>query len=192
MTSEADKKYAPKPSQASVNLSAYFELELVDVAIKAYEKKEYLKSAMMSWSFIEEYFLPTQIEFIAKRQKIKIKEDLFNTNVYHLLKYYFLISYDQELYEILVTACSLRNQIIHKAYRSGSIKEIARKAQDSAKFNLYTAMNPMLNRLKGDVPPPSLTLYSKGWNDCRDKMLKNITDRKTELELELKNLNAEK
>jgi hypothetical protein len=179
---EPEKKKAPMPSAASVAIADYFELQLIDIAVKAYKNKEYLKSAMMSWSFIEEFFLPRQIEFIAKNQKINIDKDMLeNTNAFQLIRYYFLISYDEELYKLLNEARKLRNQIIHKSYKSGSISEIAKKAQESSKYNLYTLMSPALDRLKGEIPPPSLTLYSKGWNDYRAEMKEILTGRINEL-----------
>ena len=140
----------------------------------------------MSWSFIEEFFLPSSIEFIAKRQKIMFKKELIeNASAAHLIKYYYLISYDEELYELLNQARVLRNNLVHKAYKSGSIQEIANKAKESAKYNLYTAMEPILKRLNGEVAAPSLELYAKGWNDMRQKVVNDLDERRKTLENEL-------
>ena len=73
---------------------------------------------------------------------------------------------------------------MHKAYKSGSIQEISDKAKASAKYNLYTVMVPILDRLMGNIVAPSLLLYSQGWNDMREKFLTNIEARKKELEQE--------
>lgn len=185
------KKVPPQPSKSDKAKAKYFELQLLDIAIDAYKNKQYLKSAMMSWSFIEEFFLPTTIEFIAKQQKIMFKKGLIeNASAAHLIRYYYLISYDEELYELLNQARVLRNNLVHKAYKSGSIKEIANKAKESAKYNLYTVMNPILKRLNGEIAPPSLLLYSKGWNDMREKFVNQIDERRKELEQELEELNS--
>jgi hypothetical protein len=183
------KKAAPQPSPADKAKAKYFELQLFDIALDAYKNKQYLKSAMMSWSFIEEFFLPTAIEFIAKRQKITFKKGLIeNSSATHLIKYYYLISYDEELFELLNEARILRNNLVHKAYKSGSIQEIANKAKESAKYNLHTVMVPMLRRLNGEVVAPSLLLYAKGWNDMREKVVSNLDARRKELQQELDQL----
>lgn len=49
-------------------------------------------------------------------------------------------------------------------------------------------MTPLLKRLGGEVIAPSLMLYSRGWNDSRQKMIDNINDRFGELKGELKSI----
>lgn len=79
----------------------YFELELIGHATKAFSTKDYLKSAMLSWSFIEEYFLPRTIKHIANRQKIKLDGSFYESSASTLIKYLYLISYDQELFIVM-------------------------------------------------------------------------------------------
>lgn len=181
------KKKAPEISKSTKDVAKYFEIQIVDVAIKSLQKKEYLKSAMLSWSYIEEYFLPTFIKFIAKKQKVPIDNTfLENATAASLIKYYYLISYDKELYEILKEAKSLRNKLVHEAYRSGSLREVAKKSENSAKYNLTVAILAIFDRLDGKMVPPSLELYSRGWNDMRKEMKKRIEHRIAELKAELK------
>jgi len=170
-----EPKDPPKPSKTSKNIAKYFEIQIIDVALDSYSHKQYLKSAMLSWSFIEEYFLPTFIKFIADKQDIPLEASILeNANASSLIKYYYLISYDKELYNILREANIKRNRLVHEQFKSGSISAIDSKAQESAKFNLKVAVIAIFGRQSGKIAPPSLTLYSKGWNECRQKMLKNI------------------
>ncbi len=113
---------------------------------------------------------------------------MLGANVSHLIRYYYFVSYDEEMYKILCEAAKLRNSLVHRNYKSGSIHEIAKRAQESAKYNLYTAFGPMADRLTGKTISPSLRIYSQGWNDCRDKMVENLGLRKKELEAELADL----
>lgn len=186
------KKKLPQPSNSDIVKANYFEVQILDVALTAYKNKQYLKSAMMSWSFVEEFFLPTVIEYIAKKQNISFKRDLIESSVNHLIKYYYFISYDEDLYELLEKARTLRNEFVHKSYKSGSIEQIAKQAKESAKYNIHTLIGPILDRLSGKVTVPSLTLYANGWNDMRSKMLKDLEKRKRELEKELENLKNHK
>lgn len=113
------KKSAPRPSKAEQSKAKHFEFELLDTAIAAYKDKDYLKAAMMSWSFIEEFLLPTYIEFTAKRQKIGFNKRIIeNSSVVHLIRYYYLVTYDEELYMLLEEARKRRNSFIHGAYKS--------------------------------------------------------------------------
>jgi hypothetical protein len=180
------KKTPPQPSESAKAVAKYFEIQIVEVAMQAFKKKEYLKAALLSWSFLEEYFLPTFIKFIGRRQGISIGNSLLeNANASALIKYYYLISYDKELYDILMEAKKRRNKLVHEAYKSGSLNEIAKKAKDSAQYNLSTAIVETFKRLGGEKHPPSLQLYSKGWNDMREAMKKQIDERIVELNEEL-------
>ena len=174
MDNTPSTKPAPQPTKAEIKKATYFEIQLLDIALEAYKAKQYLKAAMVSWSFIEEFFLPTSIEYIAKHQNITVRKEILESSVNHLIRYYYLISYDEELFLILDEARKLRNNLVHKSYRSGSVEQIAAKAQESAKYNLTTAVEPMLARLSGEIVAPSLLLYTKGWNDLRKKITQHI------------------
>jgi len=181
------KKQAPVPSRTLQDKAKYFEEEYYEYALKAYKDEDYLKAAMTSWSYIEEFFLPTVIKYIAEKQKIKYTKSMVDgMNAANLIKVYYFISYDEELYSLFEKARGLRNKLVHKAYGAGSIPEIERLAKISADFNIKEVMLPLLKRLSGDEVPPSLLLYIKGWNDLRDKMKKYSDDRIKELKAELK------
>jgi hypothetical protein len=164
-----------EPSQRAKVFAKYFELQLSDAAIQAYEKKDYVKSAMLSWSYVEEFFLPTSIELIAKRQKISLDEELLNrANSYQLIRYYFLISYDRDMFNILEKARKLRNKMTHQIYKSKSLSEVEKRAQESAKYNLLTAFEPMFDRQEGKVVAPSLKIYFDARNDLRKEMKQKL------------------
>jgi hypothetical protein len=175
LNKQPSKKSGPKPTKLQLEKVKYFEFELLDVSIDSYKNKQYLKSAMTSWSFIEEFFLPSSIESIAKSQKIKFQRGFIERqNVSQLIKYYYFISYDEEIFDLLTEARKLRNNLVHGVYESGSVKEIEERSQKSAKYNLHTVMEPLLNRLKGAVIAPSLMLYANGWNDMRAETIERL------------------
>lgn len=164
-----------KPSQKAKIFAKFFELQLLETAIQAYGEKDYIKSAMLSWSYIEEFFLPTSIEAIAKRQKVKLDKELFHrASSYQLIRYYLLISYDREMFDILEEARKLRNKMAHQIYKSKSLQEIKKRAQASAKYNLKTVLEPMFDRQEGKVVVPALKIYFDARNDLRKEMRKRI------------------
>ena len=83
-----------------------------------------------------------------------------------------------EMYELLEAGRKLRNDLVHKMYKSGSLDSIDEKARKSAHYNLYTLISPALSRLVGDEVTPSLQLYANGWNDMRSKIMNDIENRK--------------
>lgn len=183
------KKDAPQPTEAEVAIAENFELEMIDEAIKKFKEKQYLSSAMLSWAFVEEFFLPTMLIHIAKNQKIQLETRLIDkAPVGQLIKYYYFISYDRELFDLLLKAKTLRNNLVHELYKSGSMANLELKAKESANYTLETLTPHILDRLKGSVTPPSLNLYAQGWNDMRAKFIAQMDERKAELEKELAEL----
>ena len=164
----------PKPSEREQALAKYFELELYSLSITAYNNGDYMKATMLSWSCIEECFLPQLLEFISRKQNVKLSKKFLEGNGSQLISYYFMLSYDEELYKTLETGRKLRNKVTHDIYKSGSIESVNTKAKTSALFNIDKLIPPMVERLNGTVPVPSLQLYANGWNDMRNHMLKAI------------------
>jgi hypothetical protein len=177
-----DEEIKTEPSEKDKILSKYFELQLTEEAIKAFEEKDYTKAAILSWSYIEEYFIQTQIQIIAKRQKVKLNQDfLQGLTSYHLIRYYYMISYDLEMFESLEKARKLRNAMTHGIYSTKSIKSVGSKAKLSAKCNL-DLINPMFDREEGKIIAPSLLIAVNARNSLRAEMrvkLKSISDRYT-------------
>lgn len=169
------KRANNNPTKSQIEATRYFELEFLQVAIDSYKKKQFLKSAMLSSSFIEEFYLPSSIEIIAKRQSIKFhKSYIDGASASQLIRYYYFISYDEELFELLESARKLRNKLVHNSYGSGSIEGTAHNAEESAKYNLKVLIRPIFSRLNGDIVAPSLLLYSDGWNDMRAKVIEML------------------
>ena len=70
-------------------LAESFHLQVSGEAFKAYKSSDYIKAALLSWSYIEEYFLPVSIRYIAKQQSIKLDNDLVeNSNAHNLIRHY--------------------------------------------------------------------------------------------------------
>lgn len=159
-----------EPTEKEKILSKYFELQLTEVALRSYKEKDFLKAAMLSWSYIEEYFLPTQIEFVAINQNMKLDKDfLKNLTSFHLIRYYYLISYDREMYDVLEHARKLRNKMTHNK----SIASIEKMAQESADYNLGM-IDAMLDREEGKIVAPSLLIAINARNDLRKEQRERL------------------
>lgn len=171
------EKEVPKAtvSKDVKKLNKYFENQLTMAALEAFDRKDYMKATMLTWSFIEEYFLPVSIKHVAKHQKIKLeKEFLLNKPAYHLIRYYYLISYDTTMYEALEKARQLRNKAVHQIFETNSIAAIDERAKESATYNLRDVYELMLDRLDGAYIPPSLQIYTNARNDLRNEIKANF------------------
>ena len=166
-----------RPSEKAQLLAKHFELQLIESSIAALEVKDFIKSAMLSWSYIEEYFLPTFISYVAAKQKVELTGLLYeNANAYQLVRYYFLITYDRELFDILEKARKLRNNMTHKIYEAKSMTEIELNAKKSAEFNLKTALRPIFDRQDGSLVIPALRIYFDARNDLRRELREKVKD----------------
>lgn len=156
-------------------LAKSFHLQISGAAIDSYKSGDYLKSALLSWSYIEEYYLPTTINHIVGILKVKIDKDLVEkSNSYQLIRYYLLVSHDREMFEILEKARKLRNEIIHGLMKSGNIEDVHTRAKKCAYYNLHEALNSMLDREDGKVIAPSLLIAVNARNDLRAEMRERL------------------
>lgn len=149
-------------------LKEHFELQISSEALDAHNEKEFIKSSMLSWSYIEEYYLPTFIVWLAKFHKLPLSIKIIDkANAASLIQYYYLLSHDRVLYEKLEKARKYRNRLIHNLYRSSSVDEIDKLAQRSSKFNLNLILKDIWNRESGDVHLPSTVIAVNARNDLR-------------------------
>ena len=159
----------------------------MDMAVAAFNKHDYLRAAILSWSCIEECFLPKLIQFIATQQKMELEKSIIERASSHqLIHYYLMISYDKELYNLLEEGRRLRNNLIHKIYKTGSIKDLEKNAKICADYNLKTLSQPILDRFTGKTKIPSLSLYAKGWNDSNEDFRKILQKRIDDLEASIR------
>lgn len=156
-------------------LKEYFELNLTETALTAYKQKDYMRAAMLSWSYIEEYFLPYFIDFVAKRQKINLDASILdNVPVAHLIRYYYFISYDELLFLELEKARKLRNKMVHRIYQTRSIKTADTRAKESAKFNIDLIVGAIFDREEGKVVPPALRIATDARNSLRHEIRERL------------------
>jgi hypothetical protein len=87
-----------------------------------------------------------------------------------LIKCYYFVSQDEELYKKLVEGNNLRNKILHEIYNNYDGNELRK----SCVFVTENIFFPLLDRLEGKHPIPVLTLYANGWNDCRARTIKRL------------------
>lgn len=134
-----------------------FHFLLLLESIEAAQEAQYLKSAMLSWSFIESYFLPASILHIASVNKLKIEQKVISEfSVEQKIRYYYLLSFDEELYKKINEGKNLRNTLVHKAYASGSMKQMEAIIERSARFNTTEILPLIIKRLSNDKQFPSL------------------------------------
>ena len=171
-----NKKDKIIPSDEAVNaLAKHFELQLSEAAAVAYRDKDYLKSAVMSWSFIEQYYLPTTIMNVAKGLKVPMPSDIAKAHVGVVIKFYLLITHDKELYDKLEKARKLRNKITHEIYAKKNLELVDSAYKESAKFNMALIVD-MFDRELGDVPIPSLLIWQKARESLRNEQKKRLAE----------------
>jgi hypothetical protein len=130
---------------------------------------------MLSWSYIEEFSLPTSISMITKFHKLALNKKVIDkANASTLIQYYYLISHDKELYDKLEEARKHRNSLVHYLYRSESMEKIDQLAKVSALYNINLIIHDIWDRESGEVPIPSMTIVVNARNDLRKEQLKRL------------------
>lgn len=161
------------PAEVIDSLARNFELQLSEEAAKAYGDKDYIKSAAMSWSYIEEYYLPKTIKYVADNLKVPLPSDITKAPVGVIIKYYLLITHDKELYHKLEEARKLRNKITHEIYKSKDLSKIDSAYKESAKFNMALIVE-MFDRELGEVPIPSLSIWQNARESLRNEQKQRL------------------
>lgn len=111
------------------------------------------------------------IRHTAKQLDIKLGNDLIeDSNAHKLIRYYFLISHDQDMFNILETARKQRNTVTHNMHKTKSMDEINKNAKKAAKFNLDNILGPMFDREEGKIVPPVLMIQVNARNDLRKEL----------------------
>lgn len=156
-------------------LQEHFELQISDEALTALKSKDYIKSAMLSWSYIEEYFLPFTIKNLANFHKLPLKAvAIQKANVSILIYYYYFLSHDHELYLRLEGARKDRNSLVNNLYGSSSVEKIDEIAKKSAKTNIDLITSLIWDREEGKIPYPSTMIAINARNDLRKEQRKRL------------------
>lgn len=158
-------------------LKEHFQLQISKEALEALRSKDYIKSAMLSWSYIEEYYLPTLISRLAEFHKLPLNKSIIEkTNVNNIIYYYYMLSHDYELFVKLEKARKSRNKLVHNLYGASSMTKINYLAKVSANTNLYLITEDIWNRESGDIPIPSMMIAVNARNELRKEQRKKLSD----------------
>jgi hypothetical protein len=158
-------------------LKEHFELQISKEALDALGSKEFIKAAMLSWSYIEEYFLPIMINRLAKFHNLPLNQSVIEkTNVNIVIYYYYLLSHDHKLFLKLEKARKARNKLVHNLYSASSIEKIDKLAKDSAMINLKAVMEDIWDRESGKIAAPSTMIAINARNELRQEQRKRLKD----------------
>ncbi|MFA5993886.1 MAG: hypothetical protein WC823_02890 [Parcubacteria group bacterium] len=140
-------------------------------SFKTIKKSIGIEGFILTWAFIEEIMLPSLIRWIAHRLKMKEMPNIKKMTASQLIATYYFISHDLTLYKNLLRANSMRNDIIHGVYGESGSNKTVEEYNRSKEYLLNDVAVPILERFSGNPIVPVLTLYSQGWNECRDKII---------------------
>jgi len=164
----SDEELKTTKSEEEKLLQDHFELQISKEAFLALKSKDFIKSAMLSWSYIEEYYLPSTIYSLAKFHKLPLKKSIIEkTNVSILIHYYYFLSHDHTLYLKLEKARKTRNDLVHNLYGSSAIQQIDELARKSAQTNVDLIIDDIWEREEGKVNYPSTMIAINARNDLR-------------------------
>lgn len=148
-------------------------------------KNNAINNFLMEWSYIENLLLPSLVRQIAGALSFKDIPKIEYTPFSQLINYYYFISHDKNLYDNLVKGNKIRNKLLHSFEENHIKNDFKDESLKAYKYIVKKITLPILFRMKGEVVVPVLSLYSKGWNDLREKLIKEKTQRLNKLKREL-------
>jgi hypothetical protein len=141
------------------------------------KKKNSYEKFLLSQSAIEKVLMPRLINFVAEHLKISIPQRMVELNSEAVNHVYLAISHDKELFDLLEVARKKRNNdVIHRKINVENVdSQNDKKLLKAAIGANFAVLIAILDRFgKTPHPIPSLHLYSRGWNDCRKKILETM------------------
>jgi len=163
------RKTPPVPSDKERRLFVDLEIQILDQIGKAVKGHRPIEAYLLAWSIIEQFMLPRLTRFIAHKLKIVIPKGALEANCVHLIKYYYFMSHDQELFLELEKGRKNRNNLTHKLYEKESWSDIKKDFKKSLKKDIIKIFSLFQNRFNGKTSIPVLILYTRGWNDGLQK-----------------------
>lgn len=173
---DQDEKQASKTETDDERLlREHFELHIAKEAVKAVQNEDFIKASMLSWSYIEEYYLPTTINFLLRFHNLPFSSKYVErANAVSLIHFYYLLSHDKIVYGKLDKARSHRNKLVHNLYRSSSMDKINSLAKESASYNLQLIAGDLWGRESGKIHLPSTMIVINARNDLREELRKRV------------------
>lgn len=164
----------PKPDRKDNKIYNDLEIELLLQLSKSISGKRFMEAYFLSWTIIEQFMLPKLIQFTAHNLSVVIPKGTERKNINQVISLYYFLSHDHKLYLALEKARKKRNDYVHKIYNQDNWSAIKNGYKTSLKGEIREVLQLFSSRFKGETKIPSLSLYSKGWNDCREKILQNF------------------
>lgn len=169
-----NKKETIKPDQALVEFYETLHGRVVKHVKTCLQDKNYFEAYIFSWALVDQILIRDLISFIAKNLKIKIPNNLWNSNQATINNFYLAISQDEKLYKELEAGRKTRNKFLHELVKKFDKGPISIEAKTATLHVFEDIIKPIFDRLSGTTPVPSLTSYSRGWNDALDKTIEII------------------
>ncbi len=168
------EKETPVPSNKDREKFQSLELEILSQATKALKGHRLVEAHFLIWASVEQFMLPNLVIFVASKLEIIIPKDALDVNFVHLVKYYYFLSHDKELFQALEKARKNRNKLTHELHKQTDWKNIKKSFKESMKKDISTLLSLFQDRFNGKTAIPSLALYTKGWNDALSGIVKKM------------------
>jgi hypothetical protein len=168
------EKPIPIPSEKEKKEFLDLELEILNQVGKAVKGHRSMEAYFLAWSTIEQFMLPRIIRFTANQLKIVIPKDALDANCVHLIKYYYFLSHDHELFLALEKGRKNRNKLTHELYEKNTWSEIKKEYKKCLKSDIVKIFSLFRDRFNGKTSIPVLALYAKGWNDGLQKVIDKL------------------
>lgn len=143
---------------------------------KSIRRRAYTEAYLLAWTMVEQNLLPSLVRQVAHQAKFKKVPKLEDRNVSSVIEHYYFLSQDLGLYESLLRANKDRKKLIHGLKTTDDIVSVNKTARLATRFLLEKVTVEILNRLASKTEIPVLSLYRKGWNDCREEVLRRFQE----------------
>ena len=148
--------------------------QLLQQCLKATKGRRYYEAYMLGWTSVEQFLLPDLLGFVSKKLKVNLPKNLPELPVSHVIRLYYFISHDKELFQELERSRKTRNKLIHNLYKQQDWSRVKLSLKTSLKKELGTLFELFQNRFSGKTPIPALQIYRKGWNEALEQLKEKL------------------
>lgn len=150
------------------------ETQILHESANALSKGNRIEGYLLSWASLEQFMLPRLMRFIAEKLGLDLPKNLNELPTYQIIQIYYFLSHDKALYLELEKGRKTRNNLSHRMYAEQDWPSVHKKFRYAIKTNVLTLFKMFEARFHGKVAIPSLTIYSRGWNDAISKTVEII------------------
>lgn len=149
--------------------------QLLKQCLKATRSHHYYEAYMLGWTSIEQFLLPDLLGFVSKKLKIDLPKDLPELPISHVIRLYYFISHDLELFRELERSRKIRNKLVHNLYKQQEWNHVKLSIKTDLK-EMAILFGLFQDRFSGKTPIPALQIYRKGWNEALEQLKKNLLE----------------